>query len=126
MSKAGFRELLVWQKSKALAVSIYKLTREGALARDFGLSNQMQRSAVSVASNIAEGDERNTDKESVRFFYIAKGSLAELITQLEIAEEIGLLSPEQLTSIKPQCAIIGRMLGALIKARSQSPIANRP
>ncbi len=126
MSKAGFRELIVWQKSKALAVSIYKLTREGALARDFGLSNQMQRSAVSVASNIAEGDERNTDKESVRFFYIAKGSLAELITQLEIAEEIGLLSPGQLAPIKPQCGEIGRMLGALIKARSQSPIANRP
>ena len=77
MGKKGFRELIVWQKAKDLAVTIYRVSEEGALSRDYGLRDQIRRSAVSVASNLAEGDERDTDKESVRFFYIAKGSLAE-------------------------------------------------
>ena len=81
----GFEELKVWQKAKDLAVLIYKITSDGKLSKDFGLRDQIRRSAVSIASNIAEGDERETDKESVRFFYIAKGSLAELRTQLMIA-----------------------------------------
>ena len=59
---------------------------------DFGLRDQVRRSAVSVASNLAEGDERDTDKESVRYFFIAKGSVAELRTQLQIAHESGYLN----------------------------------
>jgi four helix bundle protein len=73
MSKNGFRDLLVWQKSKSLAVSIYRLTQNPGFARDFALADQMRRAAVSVCSNIAEGDERDTDKDSVRFFFMAKG-----------------------------------------------------
>jgi four helix bundle protein len=87
----NFKELKVWQKSKDLAVKIYKITDDGKLSKDFGLKDQMQRSAVSVPSNIAEGDELNTDKQSIRHFYIAKGSLAELRTQIIIANEIGFL-----------------------------------
>jgi four helix bundle protein len=68
MGKKGFRELIVWQKAKDLAVTIYRVSEEGALSRDYGLRDQIRRSAVSVASNLAEGDERDTDKESVRFF----------------------------------------------------------
>ena len=68
MGKEGFKELKVWQKAKDLAVDIYKLTMQGEISKDFGLRDQIRRSAVSVASNIAEGDERDTDKESVRFF----------------------------------------------------------
>ena len=73
MGKKGFRELIVWQKAKDLAVVIYRVSEEGALSRDYGLRDQIRRSAVSVASNLAEGDERHTDKESVRLFYIATG-----------------------------------------------------
>jgi four helix bundle protein len=72
-----------------LAVSVYKLTVDGVVARDFGLVDQLRRSAISVPSNIAEGDERDTNRDCVRFLYIAKGSLAELITQLEIAHLVG-------------------------------------
>lgn len=75
MGREGFKELKVWQKAKDLAVDIYRLTTEGELNSDYGLRDQIRRSAISIASNIAEGDERDTDKESVRFFYIAKGSL---------------------------------------------------
>ena len=71
-----------------------------------------------VCSNIAEGDERGSDRDSVRFFYIAKGSLAELITQLEIARDIEFISDQQLQPLEDECIQIGNMLGALIKARS--------
>lgn len=85
MGRRGFKELIVWQRAKDLAVMVYKVTEKGALSRDFGLRDQIRRSAVSIASNLAEGDERDTDKESIRFFYIAKGSAAELRTQIQIA-----------------------------------------
>jgi four helix bundle protein len=81
MGKKGFKDLVVWQKAKDLAVIIYRISNKTLLSKDFSLRDQIRRSAVSIASNIAEGDERDTDKESVRFFFIAKGSLAELRTQ---------------------------------------------
>ena len=70
-------------------------------------------------SNVAEGDERGTNKDSVRFFYMAKGSLAEPRTQLEIAREIGALEPARFEQLEVTCAEIGRMLGSLIKVRSK-------
>ena len=112
-----FKELKVWEISKDLAVEIYKIISEGLLQKDFGLREQMRRSAVSIPSNIAEGDERDTDKESVRFFYMAKGSLAELRTQIQIAYEIGYLNKEQFVRVENICINLGKMLGKLIKIR---------
>jgi len=117
MGKERFKELKVWEKAKDLAVGIYRLTAQGPLKRDYGLCEQIQRSAVSIASNIAEGDERETDKESVRFFYIAKGSLAELRTQIQIAYEIGYFDRDVYTKIESECIELGKMIGKLIKAR---------
>jgi len=114
----GFEELQVWQKAKDLAVLVYKITTDGKIAKEFSLRDQMRRSAISVSSNIAEGDERDTDKEAVRFFYIAKGSLAELRTQLRIALEVGFLDKDDFTKIELDCFEIGKMLGGLIKHRS--------
>jgi four helix bundle protein len=119
MSKYGFKELIVWQKAKALAVDIYKLTGAGRITRDFSIVDQIRRSAVSVPSNIAEGDERGSDRESIRFFYISKGSLAELITQLEIAKDVGHLTANDVEPLSERCAEVGRLLGALIKARGR-------
>ena len=82
---------------------------------------------MSVPSNIAEGDERSSDKDSTRFFYIAKGSLAELATQLEIAREVGYFKTEETESLINRCVELGKMLGALIRAWSESPPrASRP
>ena len=114
----GFRDLRVWQLAKELAVDIYRITESSPLSRDYGLRDQLRRAAVSIPSNIAEGDERDTNKDSVRFLYIAKGSLAELRTQLEIARDVGSLSPEAHAQLEARCSEIGRMLGALIKVRS--------
>ncbi len=113
----GFRELMVWQKGKQLAVAVYKLASEGRFSADYGLRDQLRRAAVSVPSNIAEGDERETNKESIRFFYIAKGSLAEVVTQLEIAQKLGYIPREELILFNEKCTGIGKMLGSLIKAR---------
>ena len=127
MSEHGFRSLIVWQKAKALAVAVYQLTRGETIKRDFSLIDQLRRSAVSVPSNIAEGDERKSDRDSVRFFHIAKGSLAELATQLEIAQEVGYFTTAQVEPLIGQCAELGKMLGALIRARTNpAPKAPRP
>jgi len=85
----NFQKLRVWQLARVLAVEIYKLTLQPSFSKDLGLKSQIQRSAVSIPSNIAEGDDLETDKQSIRHFYIAKGSSAELLTQLIIANEIG-------------------------------------
>jgi four helix bundle protein len=120
MGKKGFRELIVWQKAKDLAVTIYRVSEEGTLSRDYALRDQIRRSAVSVASNLAEGDERDTDKESVRFFYIAKGSLAELRTQLQIAFETGRLDKAFYETVEADCETLGKMIGSLIQSRRNS------
>jgi four helix bundle protein len=116
----GFKSLRVWQKGQELAVRIYELTQGGSFSRDRGLTDQMRRSAVSISSNIAEGDERDTDKDAVRFFYIAKGSVAELRSQLDLSHRVGYVSVVSFEALDQEAEAIGKMLGALIKARSPS------
>jgi four helix bundle protein len=118
MSSSGFKSLLVWQKAQALAVDIYRLSKGDGVAREYALADQMRRAAISIPSNIAEGDERDTDKDAVRFLYIAKGSVAELRTQLDLANKVGLLSDTSFTLYDQQAEEIARMLRGLIKARS--------
>ena len=115
----NFQKLRVWQMAKELAIKIYKLTNTPKLSKDFGFKNQIQRSAISIPSNIAEGDELDTDRQSVRFFYIAKASSAELLTQLIIGNEIGYIAKEEAEQLIDDCRIISVMLTKLIKARSK-------
>lgn len=115
----NFKELKVWQESKDLAVRIYHLTADGELLKDYGLKDQMRRSAVSISSNIAEGDDLETDKQSIKHFFIARGSMAELRTQLSISREIGYLSLNQYNELEMECNKISAMLTNLIKYRSQ-------
>ena len=81
-----FEDLEVWKEGMRLAVKIYRVLNT---CRDYGLRDQMQRASVSIPSNIAEGYERNTNKDFVHFLYIAKGSCSELRTQIYLAVEIG-------------------------------------
>jgi four helix bundle protein len=113
-----FQELRVWQIAKEIAVKIYRLTDSKSFSKDFGLRDQIQRAAISIASNIAEGDELGSDKQSIRYFYIAKGSAAELTTQLIIAHEIGHIENEIKDQLVDECDKISAMLSKLIKARS--------
>ena len=114
----NFRKLKVWQYAKDLAIEIYKLNQNPVFKKDFGFRDQIQRSAVSIPSNIAEGDESGSDKQSVRYFYIAKGSTAELLTQLIIAQEIGYKDSKTKDSLVDECEKISSMLSNLIRARS--------
>jgi four helix bundle protein len=113
----NFQKLCVWQLAKKLAVKIYRLTSTSSFSKDFGFKDQLQRSSVSIPSNIAEGDELESDKQSVRHFYIARGSTAELLTQLIIASEIGYIDPETSDNLINECKIISVMLTKLIQAR---------
>ena len=116
----NFKELRVWQEAINLSTSIYNISRKEPFSKDFGLCDQIRRSAVSVASNIAEGDERGTNKESIRFFHIAKGSAAETITQLIIAHRVGYIDQSTLEAFEGQSEKIRASLKKLIKAREGS------
>jgi four helix bundle protein len=113
-----FRDLKVWQRSKDLAVYLYRETKKGQFTKDFGLRDQLRRAAVSIPSNIAEGDELGSNKQAVRHFYIAKGSSAEVLTQAIISLEIGYIDKNQFEFIEKECTGISGMLMRLIKARS--------
>ena len=113
MAFQTFEDLEVWKRGCALAVFVYQSLVD---VRDFGLRDQMQRSAVSIPSNIAEGYER-TDKDFVRFLSIAKGSAAELRTQAYIATRVNLITSDQSNHIVDETKQLARMLQALANAR---------
>ncbi|MDA3883860.1 MAG: four helix bundle protein [Bacteroidales bacterium] len=114
-----FTKLQVWSKAKDVSVLVYKITSNLSFVRDKSLQNQICRSAVSVPSNIAEGAGYDSNPQSIRFFNIARGSLAELRTQL-IPKEIGSLSPKSFDYLKNELIIITAMLTKIIKVRSVS------
>lgn len=114
----SYRDLLVWQKGMLLAKTIYKQTAEFPSEEKFGLISQMRRAAVSVPSNIAEGQARNTTGEFVLFISHAEGSLAELDTQLALSIELGFLSPEKSKSCVALIEELRRMLNGLRRAVS--------
>lgn len=113
MGVQRFEDLLAWQKARELVVAIYATTREGAFAKDFGLRDQIQRAAVSIMSNLAEGFERGTRPDFHRFVVIAKASCAEVRSQLYIAFDIGYITEEQLSQIMKQASELARLIGAL-------------
>ena len=113
-----FQDLRVWQRAKELALYLYKITDQGAFSRDFALRDQIRRAAVSIPSNIAEGDELDTNRQAIRFFYIAKGSSAEVLTQTMIAHELDYITEEVFNHIHKECKAVSSMLSKLIKARS--------
>jgi four helix bundle protein len=111
----SFEDLECWKEGVALSVQVYRVSNQGELAKDFGLRDQIRKSAVSIPSNIAEGKERETVKEFIRFLYIAKGSAGELRTQLIIAYQIGYLSDQEKLELIEKTVRIGGMIGNLIK-----------
>ena len=109
----SFEDLEVWQKACDLAVRVYEVLKD---CRDYGLKDQMCRAAVSIASNIAEGVERNSQKETKQFIHIAKGSCAELRTQIIIAGRISVLDPQVSEQLRKETKIVSKMLHGLIKS----------
>jgi four helix bundle protein len=108
-----FEELIAWQKARELTRDIYLSTAEGRFARDFGLASQIQRSAVSIMANIAEGFERKRPGEFHQFLSVAKASCAEVRSHLYVAVDIGYISPELFNKLLGQAEETGRVVGGL-------------
>ena len=116
MKLSDFRELKVWQKAIELTVEVYSIVKLLPNEEKFALSDQMRRAAVSIPSNIAEGQGRDTMKEFIRFLSVARGSLRELSTQLEICERVQYLEQSQTAKAKDLIEEIDKMLNALSKS----------
>ncbi len=114
MDVRSYRDLLVWQKAMQMAKMVYLLVKLLPREELFALSNQMRRAAISIPSNIAEGQARNSTKEFLQFLSVAKGSKAELETQLTLCVEINYLSPNDISPIMMLLDEIGKMINALI------------
>jgi|SRR5580700_485408 four helix bundle protein len=127
MKTQSFRNLQVWQRSMALARDIFRLTDAFPKSQLFGLTSQMQRCAVSVPSNIAEGHGRMTDKSFSLFLSQARGSLNELETQVELALRLQFAKPDESRLILQEITEVGKMLNALLTAvrqRERTPTAS--
>ena len=111
-----FEDLEVWKEGMRLATKIYRALNA---CRDYGLRDQMQRAAVSIPSNIAEGYERNTNKDFVRFLYIAKGSCSELRTQIYLSVETGAFDKTTGNELLESTKKISAMLHNFIKVRKE-------
>jgi four helix bundle protein len=108
-----FEDLIAWQKERELTKAVYLATRQEPFARDFALSGQIQRAAVSIMSNIAEGYERGRPGEFFHFLCTAKGSCAEVRSQLYVALDVGYLYETQFRQLLSQAEEVGRVVGGL-------------
>jgi four helix bundle protein len=113
-----YRDLIVWQKAMKLVKEVYLLVKKLPKEELFSLSDQMRRAVVSIPSNIAEGQARESTKEFIHFLAIARGSKAEIQTQLLICIEIGYLSATDITEAMSLSEEVGKMLTALIRRLS--------
>ncbi len=111
-----FEDLIFWQKSRELTKLIYTLTSKDAFRMDFGLKDQIQRSSVSVMSNIAEGFGRGGNNEFVQFLFVAKGSVSEVKSQLYVATDLGYITDKELQKAYGITEDISRLINAFIKS----------
>jgi four helix bundle protein len=109
-----FEDMMAWQKAREMTWAIYKCSRRGEFARDFSLKDQIRRSSSSVMSNIAEGYERNGDKEFVQFLSQAKGSCGEVRSQLYVAIDQEYLSNDEFKVIGDMAVEISKMISGLM------------
>ena len=111
----SYKDLIVWQRSIELVTAVYELTEKFPKEEIYGLTAQMRRAAVSISSNIAEGRSRGTKKEFVQFLRVAYGSGAELETQLEIAQRLGMADAVQREQVAALLLEAMKMLNAMIR-----------
>jgi four helix bundle protein len=116
-----FEDLIAWQKARVLTKAIYVITKQGKFARDFGLSNQIQRAVVSTMSNIAEGFERTSTAELQQYLNVAKASCAEVRSQLYVAFDIGYISESEFEMLKSQAEEVSRILSRLKASLQPKP-----
>ena len=121
-----YRDLVVWQKAMEVAKQVYLLVKGLPKEEIYALSNQMRRAAVSIPSNIAEGNARNSAKEYAQFLSIARGSKAELETQLLLCKEIGYLTQTEIQPLLVLLKEIGKMISVMIRKLQNSSLLPLP
>ena len=109
-----FEELDVWKAGMELCSSIYSLTNTDSFSKDYGLKDQIRRSAISVPSNISEGYERDSQKQFIYFLVIAKGSCGELRTQLKIASNLNYINVNEYEKLNLECLSVSKQLAGFI------------
>ena len=112
----SFRDLQIWQKSMELTVDVYRMTKNFPHEEIFGLTSQLRRCAISIPSNIAEGQGRSSEREFLHFLSIARGSNCELQTQLEISRRLGLADTQLLNNAESLSHEIGKMIYSFMRA----------
>lgn len=113
MGVSRFEDLIAWQKARELTKLVYEMTRKEPFAKDYGLAGQIQRAAVSVMSNIAEGFERSSPADFHRFLVIAKASCAEVRSQLYVALDIGYIDERKFQELMRLAVELSRIIGGL-------------
>jgi len=111
----AYRKLIVYQHARRYATYIYSLTRKFPVEEKYGICSQLQRAAVSVSSNIAEGLSRFSEKDKIHFLEIAFGSLYETMSQIEISFDLGYINEEEYNNVERQVSDISKMLSGLRK-----------
>lgn len=117
-----FEDLDVWIAAKDASVMIYKITENESLKKDFGLKDQIRRASASVISNIAEGFERNGNKEFIQFLSIAKGSAGEVRAQLYIIKELNFINEKEFVLLYEKVTQVSKMLSGFINYLKQSEL----
>ena len=120
-----FEDIEAWQRARQLARQVYAATRTGQFSRDFGLRDQIQRAAVSVMANIAEGFERGSDREFLQFLSVAKASCAEVRSHLYVALDLGYIDEATFQVLVGESIGISRLLAGLMKYLQNSEFRGR-
>lgn len=116
----SFTDLNTWKEGHKLVLMIYKMTKLFPPHERFGLRSQIQRAAISITSNIAEGFSRNSSKEKIQFYYTSLGSLTEIQNQLLIARDLGYISQQIFNDIALQTVVVSKLTNGLIKSLKNS------
>lgn len=111
----SFEEIISWKKARLFNHKIYLTTENQYFKKDFDLTRQIRRASISISSNIAEGFERNTDKEFIYFLYVAKASAGEVRSQLYLAYDLGYISEEEFEQLLESITEISKLLSGFIK-----------
>ena len=120
-----FEELEAWKLARTLSGLIYNVSGTGSFGRDFALRDQIRRAAISIVSNIAEGYERDGDKEFIQFLFMAKGSCGEVRSQLYLALDCAYITQEQFSQLISKAVEVSRVLSGLIKYLKHSQLAGK-
>ena len=111
-----FEEISAWKQGRELVNAVYHLSHDASYVKDFGFRDQIQRAAVSICSNIAEGFERRGNREFIKFLWIAKGSAAEVASQLYHAKDLGYITDEKFKELYDNAKKIGATIYRLISS----------